>query len=564
MATKLPKHALWHPSRGISFAPGLHALDGLAPGGRVMNDVVTSTQQAQSLSTQSSNRLEDAFKSNEVSSSGVTAEAAGSESTAQNVKKAHDVKATPETSSEDTSAVTTIEDEAAKENKPTDHPPVSALDFKIVDDLFYAAKKAPPGSPESFWSYAQYRGPGKHGKEQKVPVHYCRSKHTMERVCQNYFMDEEVLGFDLEWVADSTKRDGVRKNISLIQLASPSRIALFHVAVFANSDELVAPSFRTIMEDAGVTKVGVAIKGDATRLRNFLDIHSRGLIELSHLYKLVTYSPTGEFRNINRRLVSMATQVEQYLHLPLYKGQDIRSGDWTQPLNMDQVVYSASDAYAGLHLYATLEHHRKQLDPCPPTPHFAEKNLPIRLAQGVELSTKDEPTEPIDDVPPTTSSKPSTSVMHLASALESIKIEEDLPPLPKTPSKPPSKTPSKSITTPKRAASPSPPKDSRVEAAEDRASTYRASHPRARASFSQLRAYYLWHHYDLTPAVVAQLLRSPPLKTMTVAGYILTVVQWERLPTDRDRLREEVVGLIPESAMKTRWPGVSRMIEVVG
>lgn len=220
-------------------------------------------------------------------------------------------------------------------------PPVT-MDFEIDKDLFYAAKKAPPGSPESYWSYTQYRGTSKDGEPQRVKVHYCRSKHTMERVCQQYFMNEKVLGFDLEWVADTMKWQGIRRNVSLIQLASPSHIGLFHSAIFAdklgNKDDFVAPSFKKIMEDMAITKVGVAIKGDTTRMRNNMGIESKGLMELSHLYKLVTCSQSGQYKNINKKLVPLATQVEQFLRLPLYKGSDVRSSNWTKPLNMGQVI----------------------------------------------------------------------------------------------------------------------------------------------------------------------------------------------------------------------------------
>jgi hypothetical protein len=223
------------------------------------------------------------------------------------------------------------------ERKTTDDPPPPVFEYKMVDGLFYAAKRAEPGSAGSFWSHRQYRRTAEDGSSQNVKVHYCCSKHKMEQVCRQYFMDEKVLGFDLEWVADSTKRDGLKKNVSLIQLASPSRIALFHVALFHDSEDMVGPSFRSLMEDPEVTKVGVAIKGDTTRLRNYLDIHSRGLMELSNLYKLVTHSRTRQYHNINRRLVTLATQVEQYLHLPLFKGQNVRSSDWSRRLDIDQV-----------------------------------------------------------------------------------------------------------------------------------------------------------------------------------------------------------------------------------
>lgn len=107
---------------------------------------------------------------------------------------------------------------------------------------------------------------------------------------------------------------------------------------------------------------------------------------------------------------------------------------------------------------------------------------------------------------------------------------------------------------------PEAPKDSRVEVAEDRVTSYRASHPQTRSSFAQLRAYFLWHCYDLPPSTVAQLLRNPPLKTITVVQYIVSVVQAEKLPVDRDRLRE-VASFIPHNTLWGRWPVVAGMID---
>lgn len=81
---------------------------------------------------------------------------------------------------------------------------------------------------------------------------------------------------------------------------------------------------------------GVGIKADCTRLRRFLNINSKGLFELSHLYKLVKFS-TGDVKKINKMLVSLAQQVQEHLQLPLEKG-DVRTGDWSgsQDLNYKQ------------------------------------------------------------------------------------------------------------------------------------------------------------------------------------------------------------------------------------
>jgi hypothetical protein len=241
----------------------------------------------------------------------------------------------------------TPQDGAVKASKGSDGPPHTPLDFNVPDEVFRAARLAEAGTPESFWSYALYRGPQKDGLEsRKVTVHYCKSKHTTERVCRKYFMNEKILGLDLEWAPDASKFQSVRRNVSLIQIASPSRIALFHVALYPKTenekdreaDGLVAPSLKRILENPGITKAGVFIRGDCSRLRHHLGIQTRGSFELSHLYKLVKYSSSGQVQHVNKKLVSMATQVQEYLGLPMFKGQDVRSSDWSQPLRMDQII----------------------------------------------------------------------------------------------------------------------------------------------------------------------------------------------------------------------------------
>lgn len=183
------------------------------------------------------------------------------------------------------------------------------------------------------WSYALYTGPN----NEKVKLHYCKNKVDTERIAQ-LFRDEEVIGFDIEWKANAQAKDGIKQNVSLIQLASEERVALFHMARYRDDESpegLVTPTLKAIMESPHVTKVGVAIKGDCTRLHRFLGIKSQGLFELSHLYKLVKYSG-GDTSSINKRLVSLATQVEEHLGLPLSKGE-ARTSDWSLALNLTQV-----------------------------------------------------------------------------------------------------------------------------------------------------------------------------------------------------------------------------------
>jgi hypothetical protein len=216
-------------------------------------------------------------------------------------------------------------------------PPTTPLPYNISSKLFFAARKAAKESPESFWSHIMYEAHGPDDKVQKVKVHYCTSRHTTENVCKKHFLGEKVVGFDMEWLAYATKASSPRENVSLIQLASPGHIGLFHIALYPRKDDLVAPTLQKIMEDASVSKVGVNIQADCTRLKNNLGIQTNGIFELSHLYKLVKYSAMQRTELINKKRVALAIQVEEILHLPLYKGDSVRSSDWTLPLSGRQI-----------------------------------------------------------------------------------------------------------------------------------------------------------------------------------------------------------------------------------
>ncbi|KAK9799306.1 putative Ribonuclease H-like domain-containing protein [Seiridium cardinale] len=530
MTTSPPGFQVWHPSRGISFSPGSNKSSAAVYGSRTFS-YTTPTLRGQD------NDIPSALN-----------EEAHEVDLEQDLTQANDALAV----SAPKEAEVKVESDAPLE------PPYPALEYKMSEELFHVARKAAPGTPNSYWSLELYRGPGSDGLPRKPRVHYCRSKHITNQVCERYFANEKLLGFDLEWAADSPKSAGPRRNVSLIQLASASRIGLFHVALFAKDNDLVPPMLKKIMEDPETTKVGVWIKGDATRLRTHLGIESKGLVELSHLYRLVTYSRTGEFGNINKRLIPLATQVKEYLHLPMFKGQDVRSSDWTKALNWEQTVYSASDAYAGVHLYATLEHHRKQLDPCPPTPHHAELNLPIRFSDGLDLETdsEDEISEPPPDGDVDVSGilSPAARKRALKAYLKDCRsatnklvrtlheTEELLD----------------SVIT----------KDARVRSAEDWARTFIAENYLSaagnnrlvdttqtgnRAKFIHLRAYHLWHtNKNLRPEDVAALLRTPPLRPSTVVNYIADAVKLERLPVNDLRFNKEILEKMGEIPSKYR------------
>ena len=217
---------------------------------------------------------------------------------------------------------------------------LSPLGYHMPSKTLADAKLACPSTRASYWQYTLYQSP----TGEKVKVHYCKSKATTERIAQ-LFVDEEVLGFDIEWKPQALATEGVKKNVALMQIASEERIALFHIALYWEDekiDDLVAPTLKKIMESPKITKVGVSIKADCTRLRKFMGIDSRGLIELSHLYKLVKFSQDN-VKMINKKLVSLSQQVEEHLQLPMWKGE-VRSSDWSQELDYEQIYCKSLNA----------------------------------------------------------------------------------------------------------------------------------------------------------------------------------------------------------------------------
>ncbi|KAJ6109549.1 hypothetical protein N7486_001784 [Penicillium sp. IBT 16267x] len=232
------------------------------------------------------------------------------------------------------------------------------------------------GASLLFWTHSSQRGPD----GQKLIVHYCRTLDSTEEVAR-LFLDSKVIGFDMEWKAQASAWDSIQSNLSLIQVANEERIALFQIALFKPGQtlkDLVAPSLKQLLESPNITKVGVSIKADATRLRKYLGVEARSIFELSHLFKLVKYGLTQP-KLVNKRAVNLSDQAEEHLGLPLEKSEDVRCGDWTRPLNYRQVQYAATDPYACICLFNIMDQKRQAMDFVPPLPAHADLNLPIVL-----------------------------------------------------------------------------------------------------------------------------------------------------------------------------------------
>lgn len=420
-----------------------------------------------------------------------------------------------------------------------DEPFRSPLGFHIPKAKLEIAVNATPPSPSAYWQHTLYRGPG--GDKDTVKVHYCKNKENAETIAQ-LFLEEEVIGFDLEWKINP-KDDSIKKNVALVQVASERRVALFHLARFPNAqieDDFITPSFRKLMESPGITKVGVNVKGDSTRLRNFLHIDCQGLFELSHLHKLVKFS-SGDVKNINKKLVSLASQVQEHLQLPLWKGE-VRSSDWSQELSYQQTQYAASDSYAGFQLFHMLESKRQAMVPTPPRPAHAELNLPIRQANGQDVAMSDKTPENPEDSDEDSDQCSEISIEDLTNDIDTIALGDpsghfgsEASLTPTVPPAPPSVLLSASEASSENSVSLPPSRE--LYSANAWVEEY-CQFAKPSAKPAELRAYALWQEQGFDVPTVARLLRVPPLQNTTVVNYIGKAISKEMLPYEWARVPE--------------------------
>lgn len=449
-----------------------------------------------------------------------------------------------------------------------------ALTFQIPKDDFRKALMASPSSTGANWSCSLYKDPEGNG----VKRHYCTTYEQTETQAKN-FLDAKVLGFDLEWEPNAWPgKASAKRCVSLIQIASEDRVGLFQVALFKGDSaaELMPPLLRKILESPDIVKAGVNIGNDASRLEKCLGVNMRGLFELSHIYKVITYGETAPHK-VNRRPYRLADQVKEALHLPLAKGE-VRVSAWSKRLNPQQVEYAANDAYAGFRLYHAFEAKRKTMTPPPPGPAFWELHEPLVLGDGTKIypaSTRpnEQPArqapekEQVDD---DEADEEFFDAVEDMEALEQVAagvplagIQVKYPDLPTFEDLHISQK-NNDIAAPKPAAAtnnkfPS----SEAFLASEWAAQYRDSHQPIRASQPTLRAYHVWQVQGFTPKQTAALLREEPLSLNTVASYVAEAVVKQELEFDRERMRE-VMEILPRSVWYRYRGIVERVFDEVG
>jgi len=268
-----------------------------------------------------------------------------------------------------------------------------------------------------------------------------------------------------------------------------------------------------------------------------LGVEAQGIFELSHLYRLVKFSEK-EPAKVNKMPFKLAEQVQDVLFLPLHKG-NVRTSAWSRRLDMEQVVYAASDAYAGFRLFWELEKARMMMKPMPPRPALYELDQPIILGNGEragQIRTKRKASTAKITEP---ESEPSTLSVEEQQALndeeeeaeaeaeagaDDLEDDNDLNELEDLDDQPTSTV--------------------KHEAAEQWLGQCQSELPQR-----CIRAYALWQIQGLELQQVAEAMRQPPLALTTVANYVLEVVKSESLPFESARL-QEALDVLPSV---THW-----------
>lgn len=430
--------------------------------------------------------------------------------------------------------------------------PYVPLTYEIPLKEFTRLVSMKTDSKFRFWTHTLYQH-----EEKKITVECCTSLEEFEIAAQK-FLNERVIGFDMEWLSRRSKR--ICDNVSLIQLAKEDHIALFHLGGLRkeNVDELVSPSLRAVLESKDILKVGVSVAGDGARIRKYLKLDPQGLMELSQIHHILEYARERRSGQIPKVLVALTKLAEKYLLLPIAKGP-VRISDWSKPLTPTQIDYAATDAYAGLRIFDALQKARMLISPIPMLPPCVRCNedkkkrvvSPKRYIDGVEIGATTGSTwnTNFEAAVDTTQNDGTAGVMDVvmdwAQEVEDSRLADHAAAKKKpkpTRKKPatdntasmngePSSQGRSRVTRPPRSK---PPLSPEVQFATEWAKKHEAERTVGRTTHSPLRAYALWHFKRCSLEDTAKHLN---IGVTTAAQYINQAVWIDKLAYDRDRIQ---------------------------
>ncbi|HDP94336.1 MAG TPA: 3'-5' exonuclease domain-containing protein 2 [Candidatus Aminicenantes bacterium] len=155
------------------------------------------------------------------------------------------------------------------------------------------------------------------------------------RKATRHLRRHRVLGFDTE--SRPAFKKGESYPVSLIQLATPDTVYLFHLTHIEIDDRLAK-----ILASKRIKKVGIALNNDLDKLSELRPMKAAGFVDLSRIA-----SEKGIVQQGARSLAA------RYLHQRLIKSSQ-RTNWARRELTEKQKLYAATDAWVCLEIYFLL------------------------------------------------------------------------------------------------------------------------------------------------------------------------------------------------------------------
>lgn len=167
------------------------------------------------------------------------------------------------------------------------------------------------------------------------PVHIIRSEDELQKAVHQ-LKKEQILGFDTE--TRPAFRKGESYSPALIQLAGENQVFIFQIK------HLGLPSpLMEILSNPDIIKAGVSINYDIAELRKVTEFEPAGFCDLGDIAKEIGIQNHG-LRGLTAVLLGFR----------ISKGAS--TSNWeNNNLNTAQIIYAATDAWAGRELYLKLK-----------------------------------------------------------------------------------------------------------------------------------------------------------------------------------------------------------------
>ncbi|NXK47555.1 WRN helicase, partial [Chauna torquata] len=154
--------------------------------------------------------------------------------------------------------------------------------------------------------------------------------------------DGAAVGFDIEWPPSYTK--GKMAKIAVIQICvTEEKCYLFHISSMSGFPK----GLKRLLEDETIKKVGEGIEGDQWKLMSDFEIKLKSFVELADI---------ANEKLKCKEIWSLNGLVKHLFGKQLLKDKSVRCSNWEKfPLNEEQKLYAATDAYAGFITYQKLK-----------------------------------------------------------------------------------------------------------------------------------------------------------------------------------------------------------------